>query len=134
MIAFEEVIISSYLDFKLFFKLILLRETADDNFSLGTCIKVLYENLDKYNRSIWEFGNSILVLNDSIATKRMYLYYLRLIVFLLRNLPFSDEDTNSVNVKNVKIGSGTVQLSTKKELLLSIWSTGKVSPVCFLIF
>ncbi|KAL7077655.1 hypothetical protein ACQ4LE_003195 [Meloidogyne hapla] len=113
-----------------FEELILLKENADDNFPLECCIKVLYENLDRHGRSIWEFADTIPSANDPISSKRTYLIYLRLLIFLLRNLPFSDEESCYGKVKNVKITeAGTVQLQTKKELLLSIWLTGKVSPV-----
>jgi hypothetical protein len=87
--------------------------------------------LDRDGNSIWKMADVVVSSND-INDKRTYLIFLRLIIFLLRNLPFSDEENSYVKVKNVKIsGVGTVQLQTKKELLLSIWLTGKVSPVRF---
>jgi len=86
-----------------------------------------------HGQSIWEFADTIPSTNDPILRKRTYLIYLRLLIFLVRNLPFSDDENCYTKVKNVKIsGAATVRLQTKKELLLSIWLTGKISPVCFI--
>lgn len=57
---------------------------------------------------------------------------MRFILYILRNLPFSDEEGASTKFNNEK--SGNLQLpalKTKQEFLLSLWTNGTVSEVIF---
>jgi hypothetical protein len=76
------------------------------------------------------------VTNDEQQTLRKTgLFYLRFILFIARNLPFSDADekekkkSDDKNIQKLKRKQNMPK--TKGEFLLSIWAFGKVSTVFF---
>lgn len=55
---------------------------------------------------------------------------MRFILYILRNLPFSDEEGAYTKFNNGNIGNQQLQaLKTKREFLLSLWANGTVSEV-----
>jgi hypothetical protein len=99
--------------------------------------KILFTNLDMESKTFWGLiASSPIVTNDEQQTLRKTgLFYLRFILFIARNLPFSDadetEEKESDDENIQKMNWKQNMPKTKRQFLLSIWALGQVSTVFF---
>jgi hypothetical protein len=91
--------------------------------------------LDDKNQTLWNL-NSPNITNDEQQKlrRREQLFYLRFALFIARNLPFSDAETEKKETDDQKKVKREKNIpKTKREFLLSIWALGQVSMVILML-
>jgi hypothetical protein len=104
-----------------------------DKYSINLAWRILLVNLDDKNQTLWNL-NSPNITNDEQQKlrRREQLFYLRFALFIARNLPFSDAETEKKETDDQKKVKREKNIpKTKREFLLSIWALGQVSMVFF---
>jgi hypothetical protein len=115
----------------------LVKLKPGDKYSINLAWRILLVNLDDKNQTLWNL-NSPNITNDEQQKlrRREQLFYLRFALFIARNLPFSDAETEKKeketdDQKKVKREKNIPK--TKREFLLSIWALGQVSMVILML-